>query len=83
MFVPDDKHLLIMLQAHSSGVVTGISGITPFQSGVRMDIRMSFVVGAQHEFRGGIIASVRYIDAGSTRHRDEGGISVEQSTRLL
>jgi hypothetical protein len=84
MFVPDDKHLLNNASGGiGSGVVTGISGITPFQSGVRMEYTDEFVVGAQHEFRGGIIASVRYIDRRLKRViEDEGGISVEQFNAL-
>jgi hypothetical protein len=84
LFVPDSAHLLNNASGGiGSGVVTGISGITPFQNGVRMEYTDEFVVGAQHEFRGGIIASVRYIDRRLKRViEDEGGISVEQFNAL-
>ncbi len=37
-------------------------GSSPFAPGTRMEYNDEFVVGAEHEFRGGITASVRYID---------------------
>ena len=84
LFVPDAAHLLNNASGGiGSGVVIGVSGITPFQPGVRMEYTDEFVVGAQHEFRGGIIASVRYIDRRLKRViEDEGGISVEQFNAL-
>src|SRR6266849_6854222 len=83
-FVPDAAHLLNNASGGiGSGVVIGVSGFTPFQPGVRMEYTDEFVVGAQHEFRGGIIASVRYIDRRLKRViEDEGGISVEQFNAL-
>jgi hypothetical protein len=83
-FVPDAAHLLNNASGGiGSGVVVGVSGFTPFQPGVRMEYTDEFVVGAQHEFRGGIIASVRYIDRRLKRViEDEGGISVEQFNAL-
>jgi len=84
LFVPDAAHLLNNASGGvASGVVIGVSGITPFQPGVRMEYTDEFVVGAQHEFRGGIIASARYIDRRLKRViEDEGGISVEQFNAL-
>ena len=84
MFVPDSAHLLNNASGGiGSGVVIGVSGITPFQPGVRMEYTDEFVVGAQHEFRGGIVASARYIDRRLKRViEDEGGISVEQFNAL-
>ena len=84
LFAPDAAHLLNGASGGiGSGVVIGVSGITPFQPGVRMEYTDEFVVGAQHEFRGGIIASVRYIDRRLKRViEDEGGISVEQFNAL-
>ena len=85
LFVPDAKHLLSNDAATGVGtpVNIGISGFEPFQPGVRMEYTDEFVVGAQHEFRGGIIASVRYIDRRLKRViEDEGGISVEQFNAL-
>jgi Carboxypeptidase regulatory-like domain len=56
-----------------------ISGLEPYQPGVRMEYTDEFVVGAEHEFRGNIVASARYIDRRMKRVlEDEGGISVEQ-----
>ncbi len=83
-FVPDSAHLLNNASGGiGSSVITGLSGITPFATGVRMEYTDEFVVGAQHEFRGGIIASVRYIDRRLKRViEDEGGISVEQFNAL-
>jgi hypothetical protein len=84
MFVPDAAHLLNRAsRGIGSAVRIGISGITPFQPGVRMEYTDEFVVGAQHEFRGGIIVSARYIDRRLKRViEDEGGISVEQFNAL-
>jgi hypothetical protein len=84
LFTPDAAHLLNTASGGiASGVVVGVSGITPFQPGVRMEYTDEFVVGAQHEFRGGIVASARYIDRRLKRViEDEGGISVEQFNAL-
>jgi hypothetical protein len=83
-FVPDAAHLLNKATGGiGSAVKPSVSGITPFQPGVRMEYTDEFVVGAQHEFRGGIIGSVRYIDRRLKRViEDEGGISVEQFNAL-
>jgi len=84
MFVPDSAHLLNNAAGGiGSGVVIGVSGFEPFQPGVRMEYTDEFVVGAEHEFRGGIILSGRYIDRRLKRVvEDEGGISVEQFNAL-
>src|SRR5437660_6731842 len=84
MFVPDSAHLLNNAAGGiGSGVVIGVSGVDPFQPGVRMEYTDEFVVGAEHEFRGGIILSGRYIDRRLKRVvEDEGGISVEQFNAL-
>jgi hypothetical protein len=48
-----------------------------------MEYTDEFVVGAQHEFRDGIVLSARYIDRRLKRViEDEGGISVEQFNAL-
>jgi hypothetical protein len=48
-----------------------------------MEYTDEFVVGAQHEFRDGIVISARYIDRRLKRViEDEGGISVEQFNAL-
>jgi hypothetical protein len=60
-----------------------ISGGEPFQQGTRMEYTDEWVVGAEHQFRGGIVASARYIDRRMKRViEDEGGISVEQFNAL-
>ena len=44
-----------------------------------MEYNDEFVVGAEHEFRGGITASVRYIDRRAKRIiEDFQGVSIEQ-----
>jgi hypothetical protein len=51
-----------------------------FAPGTRMEYNDEFVIGAEHEFRGGITASVRYIDRRAKRIiEDFTGISIEQS----
>jgi hypothetical protein len=84
MFVPDAAHLLNQA-TDGIGTPAGalISGGEPFQTGIRMEYTDEFVVGAQHEFRGGVVASARYIDRRLKRVvEDEGGISVEQFIAL-
>jgi len=54
-------------------------GASPFAPGTKMEYNDEFVVGAEHEFRGGVTASVRYIDRRVKRIiEDFEGISVEQ-----
>ena len=57
------------------------SGLTsPFAPKTRMEYNDEFVVGAEHEFRGGITASVRYIDRRVKRIiEDFTGVSIEQA----
>jgi hypothetical protein len=70
-FIDDSAHVL---NNATGGIVknptfTGISGnggASPFVPGTRMEYNDEFVVGAEHEFRGGITASVRYIDRRSS-----------------
>ena len=84
LFVPDSAHLLNL----ASGGVNlspsiAISGGEPFAPGTRMEYTDEWVVGAEHQFRGGIIASARYIDRRLKRViEDQGGISVEQFNAL-
>jgi hypothetical protein len=84
MFVPDAAHLLNLANGGIENAPTiAISGGEPFQPGVRMEYTDEFVVGAEHQFRGGIVASARYIDRRLKRViEDEGGISVEQFVAL-
>ena len=59
-------------------LVSGGGG-SPFAPNTKMEYTDEFVVGAEHEFRGGITASVRYIDRRVKRIiEDFTGISVEQ-----
>jgi len=79
-FQPDQAHLLN--QANGGIPIaagTLVSGGEPFAPGTRMEYTDEFVVGYDHEFRGGIVASVRYIDRRMKRVvEDQGGISVEE-----
>lgn len=55
-------------------------GSSPFAPGTRMEYNDEFVVGAEHEFRGGITTSVRYIDRRVKRIiEDFTGVSIEQN----
>ena len=83
-FVPDGAHLL---NNASGGVARSVNvaqnGGEPFAPGTRMEFTDEFVVGAEHQFRGGIVASARYIDRRLKRViEDQGGISVEQYNAL-
>ncbi len=61
-------------------LVSGQGGSSPFAPGTRMEYNDEFVVGAEHEFRGGISASVRYIDRRIKRIiEDFTGVSIEQT----
>jgi Carboxypeptidase regulatory-like domain len=84
LFVPDAAHLLNNATGGiGQGFGTGVSGGEPFQPGIKMEYTDEFVVGAEHQFRGGIIVSARYIDRRLKRViEDEGGISVEQFNAL-
>ena len=63
--------------------VTGIAGnggASPFAPGTKMEYNDEFVVGAEHEFRGGITTSVRYIDRRIKRIiEDFTSVSLEQN----
>src|SRR4029077_4668794 len=60
-----------------------VTGGEPVAPGARMEYTDEFLVGYEHEFRGGIVASVRYIDRRLKRViEDQGGISVEQFNAL-
>jgi hypothetical protein len=61
-------------------LISGSGLSSPFAPKTRMEYNDEFVVGAEHEFRGGITASVRYIDRRVKRIiEDFTGISIEQS----
>ena len=79
-FIGDSDHFLNKaiggVDGHASAF---ISGFEPFANGTRMEFTDEFLVGYDREFKGGIVASVRYIDRRLKRViEDEGGISVEQ-----
>jgi hypothetical protein len=83
-FVGDSAHLLNQatggIPIPAGGLITGGE---PFAPGTRMEYTDEFVVGYDREFRGGIVASVRYIDRRLKRViEDQGGISVEQFNAL-
>jgi len=61
-------------------LVSGGGASSPFAPKTRMEYNDEFVVGAEHEFRGGITASVRYIDRRIKRIiEDFTSVSIEQS----
>jgi Carboxypeptidase regulatory-like domain len=80
-------------QAHFVNTPNGGGGITknanflssglfnePFATGSRMEFTDEFLVGYDREFKGGIVASVRYIDRRLKRViEDQSGSSVEQN----
>jgi hypothetical protein len=60
-----------------------VTGGEPFAPGTRMEFTDEFLVGYDREFKGGIVASVRYIDRRLKRViEDQGGISVEEFNAL-
>ena len=81
------------VQAHFLNTPNGGGGITknanflssgagnePFAPGSRMEFTDEFLVGYDREFKGGIVASVRYIDRRLKRViEDQSGSSVEQN----
>ncbi len=84
-FDPIASHLL---NGASGGVASPASieiqsGGEPFVPATRMESNDEWVVGAEHKFRGGFNASVKYIDRRMTRVvEDMVGQSVEQLTAL-
>ncbi len=80
-FQPDQAHLLNNANGgvpiNAGSLVSGPG--EAFAAGTRMEYTDEFLVGYDHEFRGGIVASVRYIDRRLKRViEDQGGISVEE-----
>ena len=58
--------------------VSAQSGAEPFAPNTRMEFNDEFVVGAEHQFHGGVFASVRYIDRRLKRViEDFSGIPIE------
>ena len=83
-FVGDSAH---MLNNATGGIPISagslVTGGEPFAPGTRMEFTDEFLVGYDREFKGGIVASARYIDRRLKRViEDQGGISVEQFNAL-
>ena len=67
------------IPANPAVLLVSGGGSSPFAPGTRMEYNDEFVVGAEHEFRGGVTVSARYIDRRVKRIiEDFTGISVEQ-----
>jgi hypothetical protein len=87
-FIGDSAHLLNLASGPGGTGITIpsgalITGGEPFAPGTRMEFTDEFLVGYDREFKGGIVASVRYIDRRLKRViEDQGGISVEQFNAL-
>jgi hypothetical protein len=82
-FVGDSAHLLNNAAGGIAKNATFFSsGLfnEPFATGTRMEYTDEFLVGYDREFKGGIVASVRYIDRRLKRViEDQSGSSVEQN----
>jgi hypothetical protein len=81
-FVGDSAHLLNQavggVNKNAGFLSSGVNN-EPFAQGSRMEFTDEFLVGYDREFKGGVVASVRYIDRRLKRViEDQGGISVEQ-----
>jgi hypothetical protein len=82
---PDAAHLLNranggIAKSVTASSVGGNGGISPIQPGTRMEYTDEFLIGAEHEFRGGVTISARYIDRRIKRIiEDFSGVSIEQS----
>jgi len=87
-FVGDSAHLLNLADSNGqTGIATAagslITGGEPFAPGTRMEFTDEFLVGYDRQFKGGVVASVRYVDRRLKRViEDQGGISVEQFNAL-
>jgi hypothetical protein len=83
-FVPESANLLNLATGGIPIPAGGLfSGGEPFAPGTRMEYTDEFLVGYDREFKGGVVASVRYIDRRMKRVvEDEGGISVEEFNAL-
>jgi hypothetical protein len=64
----------------TASTVNGQGATSPILPGTKMEYNDEFLIGAEHEFRGGITVSARYIDRRLKRIiEDFGGVSIEQS----
>jgi len=81
-FVGDSAHLLNQAVGgvnKNAGFFSSGQFNEAFAPGTRMEFTDEFLVGYDREFKGNIVASVRYIDRRLKRViEDQGGISVEQ-----
>lgn len=81
-FVGDSAHLLNQAAGgvnKNAGFFSSGLFLEPFAQGTRMEFTDEFLVGYDREFKGGVVASVRYIDRRLKRViEDQGGLSVEQ-----
>ena len=78
--IPDSAHVLDNAAGglSPSTTVSAQSGAEPFQPNTRMEYNDEFVVGAEHEFKGGIFVTARYIDRRLKRViEDFSGIPIE------
>jgi len=79
--VLDSAHLLNYATggiASAPSVMGELAGGSPVFPGTRMEYSDEFVIGADHQFRGGIVASAKYIDRRMKRViEDQEGISIE------
>jgi len=93
-FVGDSAHFLNKAKDPVTGQLLGINrnasffssgqNIEPFATGTRMEFTDEFLVGYDREFKGGVVASVRYIDRRLKRIiEDQSGSSVEQNNAGL
>jgi hypothetical protein len=82
-FVGDSAHLLNNATGGVPKNATFFSSglfLEPFAAGTRMEFTDEFLVGYDREFKGGVVASVRYIDRRLKRViEDQSGSSVEQN----
>jgi len=81
-FVGDQAHLLNQAAGGvpiNAGYFSSGQFNEAFAQGTRMEFTDEFLVGYDREFKGGVVASVRYIDRRLKRViEDQGGISVEE-----
>jgi hypothetical protein len=82
--IPDAAHVLNEATGGIASHATLLEQGAPLLPGTKMEYNDEFVVGAEHEFRGGIVASVRYIDRRLKRIiEDFGGVSIEANNAGL
>jgi Carboxypeptidase regulatory-like domain len=81
-FVAQSDHLLNNATGgipRNAGFFSSGQALEPFAPGSRFEYTDEFLVGYDRQFKGGVVASVRYIDRRLKRViEDQGGISVEQ-----